>query len=107
IRQTLQRHRHRPSNPTRTQTLLLINMPNGLLRFLIAAMLAQVAGAQVFPYGAVYFRKSNPPEEDWAKDHQTAARLGVNTFRHWFMWSAIETAPGKYDLRDYDRMMDL
>jgi beta-galactosidase len=82
-------------------------MPNGLLRFLIAAMLAQVAGAQVFPYGAVYFRKSNPPEEDWAKDHQTAARLGVNTFRHWFMWSAIETAPGKYDWRDYDRMMDL
>ncbi len=23
------------------------------------------------------------------------------------MWSAIETAPGKYDWRDYDRMMDL
>ena len=61
----------------------------------------------VFPYGAVYFRKSNPPEEDWARDHQTAAKLGINTFRHWFMWSAIEVAPGKYDWRDYDRMMDL
>src|ERR1043166_7317485 len=23
------------------------------------------------------------------------------------MWSAIEVAPGKYDRRDYDRMMDL
>jgi beta-galactosidase len=31
----------------------------------------------------------------------------MNVFRHWFMWGAIETAPGKYDWRDYDRMMDL
>ncbi len=63
--------------------------------------------APVFPYGAVYFRKSNPPPEEWARDHQTAARIGMNTFRHWFMWSAIEVAPGKYDWSDYDRMMDL
>ena len=70
---------------------------------------AQIAGPAepVFPYGAVYFRKSNPPEQDWARDHQTAARIGMNTFRHWFMWSAIEVAPGKYDWRDYDKMMDL
>ena len=61
----------------------------------------------VFPYGAVYFRKSNPPAEDWARDHQTAARIGMNIFRHWFMWSAIEVAPGKYDWSDYDKMMDL
>jgi beta-galactosidase len=61
----------------------------------------------VFPYGAVYFRKSNPPEQDWARDHQTAARIGMNIFRHWFMWSAIEISPGKYDWSDYDRMMDL
>jgi beta-galactosidase len=63
--------------------------------------------APVFPYGGVYFRKSNPPEQDWARDHQTAAQLGMNIFRHWFMWSAIEVAPGKYDWSDYDRMMDL
>ncbi len=63
--------------------------------------------APAFPYGAVYFRKSNPPEEDWARDHQTAAQVGMNIFRHWFMWSAIEVAPGKYDWSDYDRMMDL
>jgi beta-galactosidase len=61
----------------------------------------------VFPYGAVYFRKSNPPEEDWARDHKTAAGIGMNTFRHWFMWSAVEAAPGRDDWRDYDRMMDL
>src|SRR5207245_11006892 len=65
------------------------------------------ADIPVFPYGAVYFRKSNPPEQDWARDHQTAARIGMNTFRHWFMWGAIEVAPGEYDWRDYDRRMDL
>jgi beta-galactosidase len=63
--------------------------------------------APVFPYGAVYFRKTNPPETDWARDHATAAQVGMNIFRHWFMWSAIEVAPGKYDWSDYDRMMDL
>ena len=61
----------------------------------------------VFPFGAVYFRKSNPPEKDWERDHKTAAQLGVNMFRHWFMWGSIETAPGKYDWRDYDRMIEL
>jgi beta-galactosidase len=67
----------------------------------------ELAMGSVFPYGAVYFRKSNPPAEDWARDHATAARVGMNTFRHWFLWSAIEVAPGKFDWADYDRMMDL
>lgn len=78
-----------------------------LFVLLAAAGLLSAADTPVFPYGAVYFRKSNPPEAEWARDHQTAARIGMNTFRHWFMWSAIEVAPGKYDWRDYDRMMDL
>ena len=58
-------------------------------------------------YGAVYFRKSNPPREDWARDYATAAQDGMNTFRHWFLWSAIEVAPGVYDWEDYDRQLDL
>jgi beta-galactosidase len=66
-----------------------------------------VAMGAVFPYGAVYFRKSNPPTEDWARDHATAAHVGMNTFRHWVLWSAIEVAPDKYDWADYDKMMDL
>ena len=78
-----------------------------LLLTLLAASPLFASDPPVFPYGAVYFRKSNPPEQDWARDHQTAARIGMNTFRHWFMWGAIEVAPGKYDWRDYDRMMDL
>src|SRR5574340_1551946 len=73
----------------------------------LGAALAAWAADPVFPYGAVYFRKSNPPEEDWTRDFRTAQEVGMNTFRHWFMWSAIEVAPGKYDWRDYDRMLDL
>ena len=60
-----------------------------------------------FPFGAVYFRKSNPPEADWERDHKIAAEMGVNIFRHWFMWASIENSPGVYDWRDYDRMLQL
>lgn len=59
------------------------------------------------PFGAVYYRKSNPPAEDWARDYKIAAEDGLNTFRHWFMWSAIERKPGVYDWDDCDRQLDL
>ncbi len=59
------------------------------------------------PYGAVYFRKSNPPRTDWERDYRTAAEDGMNIFRHWFLWSAIEIAPGEYDWADYDRQFEL
>ncbi|MEZ4733586.1 MAG: beta-galactosidase [Caldilineaceae bacterium] len=60
-----------------------------------------------FPYGAVYFRKSNPPQADWARDYGVAAEDGMNLFRHWFLWSAIEIEPGHFDWSDYDRQLDL
>ena len=60
-----------------------------------------------FPYGAVYFRKTNPPEDDWERDYNTASEDGMNIFRHWFLWSAIEIEPGVYDWEEYDRQLDL
>ena len=60
-----------------------------------------------FAYGAVYFRKSNPPREDWERDYRTAAEDGLNLFRHWFLRSAIEVAPGVYDWEEHDRQLDL
>lgn len=59
------------------------------------------------PFGAVYFRKSNPPREDWSRDYRVAREDGLNVFRHWFMWASIERKPGVYDWSDYDRQMDL
>lgn len=64
-------------------------------------------GLPVYPYGAVYFRKSNPPKEDWERDYQKAAEDGMNAFRHWFMWGVIEVASGKFDWDDYDQQFDL
>ena len=65
------------------------------------------AKAPQIPFGAVYFRKSNPPREDWARDYGVAAKDGLNTFRHWFMWSTIERRPGVFDWDDCDRQLDL
>jgi beta-galactosidase len=76
-----------------------------------AASLASGGGGSfpdpVFPFGAVYFRKSGPPQADWAHDHKVAAGMGINMFRHWFLWGAIENAPDRYDWSDYDRMVEL
>ena len=58
-------------------------------------------------YGAVYFRKSNPPREDWARDYAQAAADGMNMFRHWFLWGAIERKPGVYDWVEYDEHLAL
>jgi len=63
-------------------------------------------GPQI-PFGAVYFRKSNPPREDWERDYGIASEDGLNVFRHWFMWSAIERRPDEYDWEEYDRQLDL
>ena len=60
-----------------------------------------------FPFGAVYYRVSNPPKHDWERDYKTAAEDGNNIFRHWFLWSAIERSPGEYTWDDYDRQLDL
>lgn len=59
------------------------------------------------PFGAVYFRKSNPPRVDWERDYNIAAEDGLNTFRHWAMWNVIERRPGVFDWDDYDRQLDL
>ena len=60
-----------------------------------------------FPYGAVYFRKTNPPKPDWDRDYGTASEDGMNIFRHWFLWNAVEIEPGVYDWSDYDGQLDL
>ena len=67
----------------------------------------RLPGLAPFPYGAVYFRKSNPPPEDWERDYAVASEDGMNTFRQWVLWSAIEVAPGEYDWADYDRQLEL
>jgi beta-galactosidase len=60
------------------------------------------------PYiGAVYYRKTNPPREDWERDYRVAREDGHTLFRHWFAWNVIEVAPGRYVWEDFDRQLDL
>jgi beta-galactosidase len=92
--------------------IILINYQNDVQNQMSPVRSAEslkdaMAETPIFPYGGVYFRKSNPPKQDWENDHKIASDLGANTFRHWFMWSVIEVAPGIYDWEDYDRQMDL
>lgn len=58
-------------------------------------------------FGAVYYRRSAPAESDWERDYQRAAEDGITMFRHWFVWGAIETAPGVYNWEPYDRQVEL
>lgn len=60
-----------------------------------------------FVFGAVYFRSSNPPAEDWEQDYATACEDGHNVFRHWLIWNSVEVAPGIYDWSAYDAQLDL
>ena len=79
-------------------------------RLLLCLALTVAASAESLPrfaYGAVYFRKTNPPREDWERDYAQAAKDGMNAFRHWFLWGSIEVAPGQFDWADYDAQLDL
>jgi beta-galactosidase len=60
-----------------------------------------------FPYGAVYFRKTNPPRAEWERDYRVAREDGMNIFRHWFMWAAVEQAPGVFEWEEYDKQLEL
>ncbi len=58
-------------------------------------------------FGAVYFRRSAPPRNDWERDYARAKEDGITIFRHWFSWSAIEEAPGVFNWEPYDKQLEL
>jgi beta-galactosidase len=71
--------------------------------------LAEYSGRKDAPVeiGAVYFRRSNPPEEDWERDYRTARKDGHTMFRHWFTWNAVHVAPDTFDWEPYDKHLAL
>ena len=58
-------------------------------------------------FGAVYFRRSNPPREDWARDYAVAQEDGHTVFRHWFNWADIHIAPDTFNFEPYDEHVRL
>ncbi len=57
--------------------------------------------------GAVYFRRSNPPREDWERDYARAKADGHTLMRHWFNWCDIHVAPDTFDFSVYDEHLAL
>lgn len=58
-------------------------------------------------FGAVYFRRSNPPKTDWERDYQVAKEDGHTLFRHWLLWSDIHVKPDQFDFDVYDEHVRL
>lgn len=58
-------------------------------------------------FGAVYFRRSNPPRQDWERDYRVAKEDGHTLFRHWFNWSDIHVAPDTFNFEPYDEHLRL
>jgi beta-galactosidase len=57
--------------------------------------------------GAVYYRRSNPPEYDWERDYKVAREDGHTMFRHWFTWNVIHVAPDTFDWTPFDKHLAL
>ncbi|GHT58860.1 beta-galactosidase [Spirochaetia bacterium] len=57
--------------------------------------------------GAVYYRRSNPPEYDWERDYRVAREDGHTMFRHWFTWNSIHIAPDVFDFENFDKHLAL
>ena len=58
-------------------------------------------------FGAVYFRRSNPPRQDWERDYAVAREDGHTLFRHWFNWADIHVAPDTFNFEPYDEHLRL
>ncbi len=57
--------------------------------------------------GAVYYRRSNPPRQDWERDYAQARADGHTLMRHWFNWCDIHVAPDTFDFSLYDEHLAL
>ncbi|HEX2987762.1 MAG TPA: beta-galactosidase [Chloroflexota bacterium] len=72
-------------------------------------MAAEVAGGPkvLFPYGAMYYRRPNPPPEDWERDFQTMQAHGFNMVKCWAMWNVMHTSEGEFDFSEFDGLLEV
>lgn len=61
----------------------------------------------VFPYGAMYYRKPCPAPEDWERDHRQMREHGFTCVKHIVTWNTIHLSEDRYDLSDFDRLLDI
>lgn len=54
----------------------------------------------MFAYGAQYYRRPNPPVEQWHDDLQRMAEMEFNTVKAWADWSNLHTSEDDFDFDD-------
>ena len=57
--------------------------------------------------GVQYYRAPFPEMEYWKEDIKNVRNAGLNTLQLWVLWGWVESAPGKFDFSDYDRLVEL
>jgi beta-galactosidase len=66
-----------------------------------------IVSGRYFPFGSQYYRAPSPRPEDWERDTEQFARLGLNTIKYWVQWRWNNPAEDTYYFEDIDRLMDL
>lgn len=57
--------------------------------------------------GVQYYRAPFPEMEYWKEDIKNVRNAGLNTLQLWVLWGWVESASGKFDFSDYDRLVEL
>ena len=56
--------------------------------------------------GVQYERMPNPRPEDWDRDVQNIAAMGLSVLRTWLYWRKVNPAPGVWTWEHYDRLFE-
>ena len=62
--------------------------------------------ANIFVYGAQYYRAPNPPRGERKRDIEQMARLGFNVVKVQAHWNWINHQPGVFDFSEIEEIMD-
>ncbi|MFA4838262.1 MAG: beta-galactosidase [Candidatus Neomarinimicrobiota bacterium] len=57
--------------------------------------------------GTQYYRPPFPERKYWEEDFVRIKDSGLNTVQLWVLWAWVESKPGEYIFKDYDRLIEL
>ena len=60
---------------------------------------------EYIPFGTQYYRAPSPHAEDWERDLEQIAKLGMNTVKFWVQWRWNHPAEGRFYFDDIDRLV--
>lgn len=57
--------------------------------------------------GTQYYRPPFPEQKYWEEDFARIKDSGLNTVQLWVIWAWVESKPGEFNFKDYDRLVEL